>query len=273
MSTESIIWLVVVAVVVIAIIAAVAAAANKRKKAHNRERAAEIREYATTQATKLEKHEARARETEAAAAASRAEAERKAAEAQRLEAEAAERQHVAAAHRDEHQEQLRRADELDPDVRHPAPTTTTDGAHTTTSTTGAPTTAADTHTTPSGRGVSSVRWSPRCVTTVSSAGCVPAGVACVSAAVVGAHTTTSTTGAPTTSTTGAPTTSTTGAPTTAADTHTAPTGTHPADDTVVTHRGDHLTEDTPRPDGVAETTHPAEPTSDDTAHTTGTHRA
>lgn len=100
---------------------------------------------------------------------------------------------------DRHQEQLRRADELDPDVRHPAPTTTTDGAHTTTSTTGAPTTAADTHATPA--------------------------------------------------------------------------GTHPADETVVTHRGDHLTEDTPRPDGVAETTHPAEPTSDDTAHTTGTHRA
>ena len=55
----------------------------------------------------------------------RAEAERKAAEAERLEVEAADRAASAARVRDEHRENVRQADELDPDVKHTAPTTDT----------------------------------------------------------------------------------------------------------------------------------------------------
>jgi membrane protein involved in colicin uptake len=91
-------------------------AARKRKVEGNRQRAGALREEARESAPSLQKREAHARETEAEAAAARAEAERKQAEAQRLAAEAEERRNAAAAHRDEHEERLRRADELDPDV-------------------------------------------------------------------------------------------------------------------------------------------------------------
>lgn len=110
-----VIW-VIVAIVVVAVIVALVAASNKKKQERNRIRAGELREEAATQATTVQKREAHARETEAKAAAARAEADRKQAEADRLEAEAHERQQAAAGHREEHQESLRRADELDPDV-------------------------------------------------------------------------------------------------------------------------------------------------------------
>jgi FtsZ-interacting cell division protein ZipA len=109
------VWI-IIAVVVLAIIVAVVMAANKKKKERNRTRAGELREEAATKATEVQQREAHARETEAEAAASRAEADRRQAEADRLEAEARERQQVAASHREEHEESLRRADELDPDV-------------------------------------------------------------------------------------------------------------------------------------------------------------
>jgi hypothetical protein len=109
------IW-VIVAIIVIAVIAAVVAASNKRKREQNRTRAGELREQAAAQATGLQQREAHARETEARAAEARAEAERKQAEADRLEAEARDRHETAAGYRDQHEENLRRADELDPDV-------------------------------------------------------------------------------------------------------------------------------------------------------------
>jgi type II secretory pathway pseudopilin PulG len=112
------IW-VIVAIIVIAVIAAViaaVAAANKRKQENNRNRAGELREQAAAQATGLQQREAHARETEARAAQARAEADRKQAEADRLEAEAADRHGTADSYRQEHEEHLRRADELDPDV-------------------------------------------------------------------------------------------------------------------------------------------------------------
>jgi hypothetical protein len=109
------IW-VIVAIIVIAVIAAVVAASTKRKQAQNRTRAGELREQAAAQATGLQQREAHARETEARAAEARAEAERKQAEADRLEAEARDRHETAAGYRDQHAENLRRADELDPDV-------------------------------------------------------------------------------------------------------------------------------------------------------------
>jgi len=109
------IW-VIVAIIVIAVIAAVVAASTKRKQERNRTRAGELREQAAAQATGLQQREAHARETEARAAEARAEAERKQAEAERLAAEAHDRHETAAGYRDQHAENLRRADELDPDV-------------------------------------------------------------------------------------------------------------------------------------------------------------
>src|SRR3954471_12080788 len=110
-----VIW-VIVAIIVIAVIAALVMAANKKKTERNRTRAGELRERASEQATEVQDREARARETEASAAAARAEADRKQAEADRLAAEAQARQRTAAESREQHQEHLRRADELDPDV-------------------------------------------------------------------------------------------------------------------------------------------------------------
>jgi len=109
------IW-VIVAIIVIAVIAAVVAASTKRKREQNRTRAAELREQAAAQATGVQQREAHARETEARAAQARAEADRKQAEAERLEAEARDRHETAAGYRDQHAENLRQADELDPDV-------------------------------------------------------------------------------------------------------------------------------------------------------------
>jgi hypothetical protein len=109
------IW-VIVAIILIAVIAAVVAASTKRKRAKNRTRAGELREQAAAQATGLQQREAHARETEARAAQARAEADRKQAEADRLEAEARDRHETAAGYRGQHVENLRRADELDPDV-------------------------------------------------------------------------------------------------------------------------------------------------------------
>ena len=135
------IW-VIVAIIVIAVIAAVVAASTKRKKQQNRTRAGELREQAAAQATGLQQREAHARETEARAAEARAEAERKQAEAERLEAEARDRHETAAGYRDQHVENLRRADELDPDVD------TRDEAYTGPETAG--TTAGTTAATPAG---------------------------------------------------------------------------------------------------------------------------
>ena len=111
-------WLiiVIVAVIVVAIIVALVLAANKKKKERDRVHAGELREEAATQASGLQQREARARETEAEAAAARAEADRKQAEAERLSAQADDHHRDAGAAREEHEDHLRRADEVDPDV-------------------------------------------------------------------------------------------------------------------------------------------------------------
>jgi FtsZ-interacting cell division protein ZipA len=116
------VWI-VIALVVVALLAVVAVMANRKKRERNRAQAAELREKALHESTDVQKREALARETEAKAAASRAEADRKAAEAERLEAEAHQRAQAAGQRREEHQERLRQADDLDPDVKHAAPTT------------------------------------------------------------------------------------------------------------------------------------------------------
>lgn len=112
---DPLIWI-VLAVIAVAIVVALLMAARKKKAERDRVHAGELRERAAAQATDLQKREAHARETEAEAAAARAEAERKQAEAQRLAAEAEERRRAADVQHQEHQDHLRRADELDPDV-------------------------------------------------------------------------------------------------------------------------------------------------------------
>ncbi|MGA9748722.1 MAG: hypothetical protein WBQ50_14780, partial [Nocardioides sp.] len=57
-----------------------------------------------------------------------AEAEHKVAEADRLQSEAADRSGAAERVRAEHQDNVRAADELDPDVKHAAPRTDEDPA-------------------------------------------------------------------------------------------------------------------------------------------------
>lgn len=125
MDTGSLLLIVVVAVVVVAAVAFAVKASTSKRKERDRTRAAELREQASAQATGVAQHETHAREAAAAAEEARAEAERKVAEADRLEAEAADREAAATRVREEHRENLRRADELDPDVEHTAPTTDT----------------------------------------------------------------------------------------------------------------------------------------------------
>lgn len=110
-----VVW-VIVAIVVIAVIAAIVAASSKKKQERNRTRAGELREQAAAQAAGLQQREAHAKETEARAAEARAEADRKQAEAERLQAEARDRKQTADGYREQHAENLRQADELDPDV-------------------------------------------------------------------------------------------------------------------------------------------------------------
>jgi FtsZ-interacting cell division protein ZipA len=102
------VWI-VIAIVVILIIAAIVMAAMRKKKEQNRNRAGEIRQQAASQATDVQRREAEARETEARAAQARAQAER-------LEADAKDKSSTAEQHRNEHLENLQRADEMDPDV-------------------------------------------------------------------------------------------------------------------------------------------------------------
>lgn len=122
MDTSTVVWIVVAAIAVIVLLAVVWRLASTKRAERNRAQAHELRERAAASATDLQRKEATAKESEAQAAAARAEAERKAAEAERLEAEARDRMNAAQAHRQEQQEHLRRADELDPDVEHAAPT-------------------------------------------------------------------------------------------------------------------------------------------------------
>lgn len=116
MDTSTWVWIIVAVIVVIALIALVAGMGAKKRKEHHRERAGELREQAASQATGVQQQEAQARETEARAAQARAEADR-------LEAEAHDKESTAAEARERHNENLREADDLDPDVKHSAPTT------------------------------------------------------------------------------------------------------------------------------------------------------
>jgi FtsZ-interacting cell division protein ZipA len=104
-----VIGIIIGVIVVLAIVAAAIAFNRRRKVAADRDRAAAMREQAKTD-------ERGAREREAKAARAEADAKQAEVDAERLREEARNRQSEAESVRAGAQEQLRKADELDPDV-------------------------------------------------------------------------------------------------------------------------------------------------------------
>jgi FtsZ-interacting cell division protein ZipA len=116
MNTSTTVWIVIV-VVAIALIALLIFVISRATRQRRQRQAEEIREHARLEAAKLERRQALADETAAKARAAQAEAEVKAAEAARLQERAAKHQNDAATSREQLEEQWRRADEIDPEVR------------------------------------------------------------------------------------------------------------------------------------------------------------
>ncbi|OBH57286.1 hypothetical protein [Mycobacterium sp. E2479] len=117
MNTSNTVWIVVAAVVAVFIIIVLVMLA-RRASLRRREREAErIREQAKVEGAKVERREALAAETAAKARAAQAEAEAKAAEAARLQDRAAAHQTEVASSREQLNDQLQRADSLDPRVK------------------------------------------------------------------------------------------------------------------------------------------------------------
>ncbi|WP_107767556.1 hypothetical protein [Nocardioides terrigena] len=113
MTTEQIIWIVVIAVAALAIIGFIVSSMRKRSQQDNRARAAEIREQAEAKAAVIPEAQAKAQAEEARAEQVRLEAER--AEERAREARGAVAQEEAL-----HEDRIRAADRLDPDVNHKA---------------------------------------------------------------------------------------------------------------------------------------------------------
>jgi FtsZ-interacting cell division protein ZipA len=117
MSTSNTVWIVIAAVVAILVIAALIFAASRASRSRRQRQAEQIREQARLETAKLERREALAEETAAKARAAQAEAEVKAAEAARLQERAVKHQSETAASREQLDEQLNRADTIDPGVK------------------------------------------------------------------------------------------------------------------------------------------------------------
>lgn len=109
-------WIIIAIVVLIVLIALFSLMSKKRKEAH-REEAANLREEAHGQQPELRDREAKAAQSRANADQLRAEAERKQAEADRMNVKADKHESSYRSAQEEHDAQLRKADELDPDVR------------------------------------------------------------------------------------------------------------------------------------------------------------
>lgn len=108
------IWVVIVVVVVLVIVGAVLMAMKKKNDDARRTRAQELREDAVGHAELID-------ESRRDAEIARLEAERKRVEAEQAEARAAERIKSHDTDRALHEEQIREADRLDPDVDHTSP--------------------------------------------------------------------------------------------------------------------------------------------------------
>lgn len=117
MDGSTIIWIVLAVVVVIIVVALLMSKGRQKRAEVHRDQAEQIRREAQQHDRELREREAHAEEAEAQARRARAEADERAAEAKRLEAEAERRGEHAHEVRAERDEQLRRADAHDPDVR------------------------------------------------------------------------------------------------------------------------------------------------------------
>ena len=108
------VWIVIAVVVVLAVVGLLVMAANKKKQEHRRTQAEELRTGAQAQSASVLAADRQARDAQADAARARAEAER--AERQAAEASRARDMEHAA-----HEDQIREADRIDPDVDHRSP--------------------------------------------------------------------------------------------------------------------------------------------------------
>jgi uncharacterized protein HemX len=116
METTTTVWIVVAVIAVLILVAILGVMMSRKKQEQNRTRAGELREQAAAQTTGVQQREAGARETEAQARQAQAEADQKAAQAERLEAHASDKHSTAATYREDRDDNLRRADEVDPDT-------------------------------------------------------------------------------------------------------------------------------------------------------------
>lgn len=116
MDTSTIVWIVVGVLVLLALVAVAVKLGGRKKLDRQRAKAGEIRHQADSEESTVRRHEAEAAEQDALARQARAEADLKAAEAEKLQIQAEERAEQASGKRTEHQDRLRVADEVDPDV-------------------------------------------------------------------------------------------------------------------------------------------------------------
>ncbi len=111
MSTSQIIWIVVIVVAALALIAVVVVSMRSKSRQDNKVRASHLRDQADTQAAGLPDAQAKAEQAEARAEQARL-------EAQRVEEQAADARLSVDRQQAAHEDQIRAADRLDPDVDH-----------------------------------------------------------------------------------------------------------------------------------------------------------
>jgi len=114
MTTSSIVLIVVIVVAAIVLIGAITWVARNKRNEHRHVKADKIRDAAKEETLQVRQREALADETAAKARAAKAEADVKAAQASGLEQQAAAHRSEAATSRDQLNEQLGRADKMDP---------------------------------------------------------------------------------------------------------------------------------------------------------------
>ena len=122
MTTSTIVLIVVVAIAAIVLIATIAWVARNKRNQHRHVEADKIRESAKEETLQVKQREALADETAAKSRAAQAEADVKAAQASGLQQQAAARRSEAATSRDQLNEQLDRADTMDPASQTPETT-------------------------------------------------------------------------------------------------------------------------------------------------------
>lgn len=113
MTTSQVVWTVVIVVAVLILIGLVVGSMRKKSLADNRAQAGQLREQADTRAAVLPDDRARAEQAEAQAERARLEAQRAEEQAATARAEVAQEQAL-------HEDRIRAADRLDPDVDHRA---------------------------------------------------------------------------------------------------------------------------------------------------------